>query len=67
MSSRWPVSNTEFFARKLKSGKFDANIKVAELKEMFPVLASKYSTQQFRNGLNRAKSMQESDFAEKGK
>jgi hypothetical protein len=67
MSARWLVSITEFFARKLKSGKFVDNIKVGELKEMFPVLASKYSTQHFRNGLNRAKSMQESDFTEKGK
>jgi hypothetical protein len=67
MASRWPASNTEFFARKLKSGTFDNNIKVAELKEMYPKLASKYSTQQFRNGLNRAKSMMESDFGERGK
>jgi hypothetical protein len=67
MSTRWPASNTEFFARKLKSGTFDDNIKVAELNEMYPRLAGKYSTQQFRNGLNRAKSMMEIDFGKRGK
>jgi hypothetical protein len=67
MSARWPACNTEFFAIKLKSGEFDKNIKATELREMFPKMAGKYTTQQFRNGLNRAKSMNETDFGEKGK
>jgi hypothetical protein len=45
MSKRWPASNTDYFARKLKSGTFDNNIKVAELKEIYPNLAGKYTTQ----------------------
>jgi hypothetical protein len=67
MSARWPTTNKEFFARKLKSGEFDKNIKATELREMFPKMAGKYTTQQFRNGLNRSKSINEFDFVEKGK